>query len=318
MTAVGNDHPNFARINELVRDTETTPDDIRDLLDVAASLVTFSEGRVTVEGDVLKYDNVEMHNALTTRIVNLLKEGESIDIFVRFMENLMENPSFRAVNELYGFLDACSLPITADGCFLAYKKVRYNYLDLHSGIYDNSLGQTVSMPRNQVDEDSERTCSYGLHVASFGYLAYYGGTGTTDHDDRVIIVKVNPADVVAVPKDYDNQKMRVCKYEVVDELPNDGFTQLVDWVYGDRDVAFLRDTVTSLKNLAMDFFGLEDAPKFEDQLFTHKISEVKKEEFFSIVVGTFNLKTDSSTFTARYNRQLTVKNLLQWVSNWSE
>lgn len=318
MTSVGTDHPNFTRINELVRDTTTTADDVRELLDVAASLTTFSHGHVTVEGDVLKYDNTEMHNALANRIVALLKEGESVEIFVRFMENLMANPSFRAVNELYSFLDACSLPITADGCFLAYKKVRFDYRDLHSNTMSNALGTTVSMARNQVDEDSTRTCSHGLHVASFGYLAHYGGTGTTDTDDRVIIVKVNPADVVAVPKDYDNQKMRVCKYEVVDELPNDGFTQLVDWVYGDRDVAFLRDTVTSLKNLAMDFFGLENPPKFEDQLLTMKVSEVKREDFLNAVITAFDLRTEISSYIARYDRQLTIKYLLQWISNYSE
>jgi hypothetical protein len=318
MTAVGTDHPNFARVNELVRDTNTTADDIRELLDVAASLNTFSAGHVTVEGDVLKYDGTEMHNALTKRIIALLKEGKSVEIFVKFMENLMQNPSFRAVNELYGFLDACSLPLTADGCFLAYKKVRFDYMDLHSNTMSNALGKTVSMPRNQVDEDSSRTCSHGLHVASFGYLSHFGGTGTTDADDRVIVVKVNPADVVAVPKDYDNQKMRVCKYEVIDELPNDGFTQLVDWVYGNRDVAFLRDTVTSIKNMAMDFFKLDNPPKFEDQLFTHKVSEVMRENFLKAIATAFNLKTDPSSFISRYERSLTVKNILQWVSNYSE
>jgi hypothetical protein len=33
-----------------------------------------------------------------------------------------------------------------------------------------------------------------------------------------MICKVNPADVVAVPSDYNNAKMRVCKYEVINEV----------------------------------------------------------------------------------------------------
>jgi len=322
MTAIGTDHPNYQKINSLVKDTNTVADDVRELLDVAASLEAFSDGHVTVVGDVLKYDGTEIHNALTARIIALLKEGESVEIFVKFMENLMQNPSFRAVNELYGFLEACTLPLTADGCFLAYKKVRHDYGSLHENPdgtrMSNSLGKTVSMPRNQVDEDPTRTCSTGLHVASFGYIGHYGGTGTSDVDDRLVICKVNPADVVAVPKDYDNQKMRVAKYEVIDELPNDGFTQIVDWVYGDRDVAFLRDTVTSLKNLAMDFFGLEDTPKFEDQLFTIKVTELKREEFLEVVITALKLKTEPDTFIDRYDRQLTIRNLLQWASNYSK
>jgi hypothetical protein len=38
-----------------------------------------------------------------------------------------------------------------------------------------------------------------------------------------MIVKINPADVVAIPTDYNNQKGRCCRYEVVDEyVANDG------------------------------------------------------------------------------------------------
>jgi len=30
-----------------------------------------------------------------------------------------------------------------------------------------------------------------------------------------VLVKVNPKDVVSVPVDYNNTKMRVCRYEVI-------------------------------------------------------------------------------------------------------
>lgn len=322
MTAVGTDHPNYLRIRQIVADTDATVEDVRDLIDVAASVETFSDGKITIEGDVFRYEGTELHNALTRRIVALLKEGEDVSIFIRFMQNLMQNPSFRAVNELYGFLEACTLPLTADGCFLAYKKVRYDYGSLHANPdgtrMDNSLGNVVEMPRNQVDEDPNRTCSAGLHVAAFGYLSHYGGTGTSDVDDRVVICKINPADVVSVPRDYNNQKMRVSRYEVIDELPNDGITQIVDWVYGNRDVAFLRDSIESLKNLAMDFFALDETPRYEDQLFTRNVTEVKREEFLEAVITAFDLRTEPDTFIARYDHKLTIRNLLQWVSNWSE
>jgi hypothetical protein len=317
MNAVGEDHPNYLAIREKCLDTNSVPADVEDLIDVAKSVSTQTFGKVTIEGETLKYEGREMHNALTRRIMGLLKEGQSIDIFVKFMENLMLNPSYRAVNELYGFLEACTLPITADGCFLAYKKVRFNYLDLHSGTFNNSVGEKPSMPRNAVDEDSRNTCSNGLHVCSFGYLSHFGGTGTGDADDRVVICKVNPKDVVAVPADYNNQKMRVSDYEVVDELPNDGLTQLVEWAYGKRDVAFIRDTLTVLKETARQTFDLPEAPKINDNLMTHDVTEIARIDFLELIAATFDLDTTADSYDAKYGKALTIKNLLQWVSNWS-
>jgi hypothetical protein len=129
----------------------------------------------------------------------------------RFVENLMENPSRRAIYELYSFLEECNLPITDDGHFIAYKRIRNDWMDVYSGTIDNHIGQKPSLPRRNVDDDCRNTCSYGLHVCSLGYLAHYSG-------ERLIAVKVNPKNVVSVPVDYHNSKMRVCEYEVITEL----------------------------------------------------------------------------------------------------
>lgn len=65
------------------------------------------------------------------------------------------------------------------------------------------------MPRNQVNEDSSQTCSYGLHVANFEYA-------TNFYSDGVMLeCEVNPADVVSIPTDYNQSKMRVCRYKVL-------------------------------------------------------------------------------------------------------
>jgi hypothetical protein len=135
-----------------------------------------------------------------------------------FMENLMSNSSKRAVDELYGFLEKNNLPITPDGHFLAYKRVRDNYFDVHSGTMDNSVGKIVEMERNEVDDNKDRTCSAGLHFCSHSYLGHFGG-------DRVVIVKINPRDVVSIPSDYNDSKGRACRYEVIGEVgnnPDDG------------------------------------------------------------------------------------------------
>lgn len=225
--SVAKDHPSYEKILAMLTDGQSSTQEIADLVNVSTAVINLSGGRVQIKDDTFFWDGIEMANALTVRIIDLLKKSKSIDGLVRFMTNLMENPSFHAVNELYGFLDACTLPLTADGCFLAYKKVNKEYKSIHKNQdgtqMDNSIGKVVSMPRNQVDENSNQACSNGLHCCSFEYLAHYG-----DAFDKVIIVKVNPKNVVAVPKDYNNQKMRVCEYEVVSELPNDQVTELRD------------------------------------------------------------------------------------------
>ena len=76
---------------------------------------------------------------------------------------------------------------------------------------DNSLGATVEMERNRVDDDKDRTCSTGLHFCSRDYLDHFGG-------ERLVIVKINPRDVVSIPSDYNDSKGRACRYEVVDEI----------------------------------------------------------------------------------------------------
>lgn len=180
----------------------------------AAIQSSATAGKVTIENGEVFYNNKAIHNTLTERIIDMARQGFDIGYMVKFLENLMKNPSFRAVNELYGFLESGSIPITENGTFLAYKKIRNDWTDIHSGTFDNSIGAVCEMPRNMVDEDSSRTCSAGLHVCSYDYLAHF----SRDNDDRVVICEINPADVVSIPADYNNTKMRVCKYTVIGEV----------------------------------------------------------------------------------------------------
>lgn len=203
-------HMNYEKIRALA--AAGLNDQIIPLLDVAAAIVEFGEGRVEVVGGEVLYDGVATHNTVVDRILNMIGAGLTVGPMLRFLENLMENPSFRAVQELYGFLEASDLPITPDGHFLAYKMVRGDYKDHHSGTFDNSVGATPSMPRNEVNENPNETCSSGLHVCAQGYLGFYSGSG------RTMLCKVNPRDVVSVPTDYNNAKMRTCAYTVIDEV----------------------------------------------------------------------------------------------------
>ena len=196
---------------------------VQDVIEPKKVVVNYGQGNVEVQGDKLFWRGVEMHNALTSRMITMLQDGFPVEPLVLFMENLMTNPSKRAVDELYGFLEDNNLPITPDGHFLAYKKVRENYMDVHSGTFNNSVGMICEMERNQVDDDKDRTCSTGLHFCSQEYLSHFGGQHT-------MILKINPRDVVSIPSDYNNSKGRCSRYEVIGELgvnPEDAFTQPV-------------------------------------------------------------------------------------------
>ena len=191
---------------------------VKDIIEPVKVVLNYGKGNVSVQGEELFWKGKPMHNALTTRMIAMLQDGFPVEPLVNFMENLMTNPSKRAVTELYSFLEKNSLPITPDGCFLAYKKVRNDFLDIHSGTMDNSVGKIVEMERNEVDDNKDQTCSTGLHFCSQDYLLHFGN----GYDSRVVILKINPADVVSIPSDYNNAKGRACCYEVVGEIGNDG------------------------------------------------------------------------------------------------
>jgi len=57
-------------------------------------------------------------------------------------------------------------------------------------------------------------CSQGLHAGALNYVASYG---SVEAGDKIVIVKINPQDVVSVPSDCNCEKLRTCRYEVVGE-----------------------------------------------------------------------------------------------------
>ena len=251
-------HTNFDAIREAAAAGRYS--EIPALLDMVTAITNFGEGRVTVEDGVVLYNGNPTHNTVADRILSMMREGFTVMPMLAFLENLMENPSFRAVNALYDFLEASDLPITEDGHFLAYKMINEDWTDQHTGTFDNSIGATPSMPRNEVNEDPNQTCSDGLHVCAQGYLGFY----TSGY--RTILCKVHPRDVVAVPNDYKNAKMRTCGYTVIAEV-EDSDTRggvINDPVYTGIDVTKTEPTLATDANVmtkdeAIVALGLQDA-----------------------------------------------------------
>jgi hypothetical protein len=166
--------------------------------------VELVNGRIQINGKTIP-DN------LTKRVLNFRDKGLPFEPLLKFSEKLLENPSFNSRQMLYNFLEHEGHPLTMEGNFIAYKAVRKNFKDIHTGTMSNDVGKTVSMPRDQVDDNPNNTCSSGLHVAAYKYAKDFGSGGG---GSIILEVEINPRDVVAVPNDYNGQKMRVCQYVV--------------------------------------------------------------------------------------------------------
>ena len=185
---------------------------IPELISAKKRVEAASKGAFSVTDGQLTVDGQPVPAALYRKIMQFKQEDLPFDYLVKFAKRLNKNPSFRAVAELFQFLEKNDHPITESGCFIAYKKVRENFKDVHSGTFDNSPGKVLEVPRNQVDENSERVCSNGLHVANFDYATNFYAGG------KMLEVEVDPEHVVAIPSDYNQAKMRVSKYVVLGEV----------------------------------------------------------------------------------------------------
>ena len=216
----------------ILREAQNTGDltTLRRVLDPAAGISAALDGSgVAVVNGTISYQGRRIDGHLEARIIDLVNAGLDVEPWKRFVERIYSNPSITAIGEFALFMEKGELPITEDGCFLAYKKVQENYTDIHSGTFDNSVGQVVSMPRQEVDPDRDRTCSRGLHFCSKSYLGSFGWGAA----DRVMILKIDPADVVSIPSDYNNAKGRTWRYEVVGEIDRDNVDRH-EWDLVDR------------------------------------------------------------------------------------
>lgn len=179
--------------------------------------VDSEKNEVLVMGDDGK-SSVSLSGRLYQRFKQALDNNEDIDHLVYFSKNLVHCHSSHVLNGLYDFLEASDIKIDANGNLVCFKKVRDDYTDVFSGTFDNSVGQTVEVFPSECDVDPNRTCSKGLHCASWAYLGNYPG-------ERIMKVMVEPKDVMSIPCDYyENDgvsvkaKMRTCKYVVVGEV----------------------------------------------------------------------------------------------------
>lgn len=183
-----------------------------ELIDLAVHINTVSGGQFKVENGHIYYKKTVMPLSLSERILQFVESGVSFKPLFRFWENCLKNPSKECQKDLFSFLEFCGIPITPDGCFICYKRIKDDWTDHYTGKIDNHVGKVVKMKRKDVDPNRNVTCSRGLHAAAFRYAKEEYSNG------KLIAVKINPKDVVAIPTDYNGEKMRVCRYEVMEKV----------------------------------------------------------------------------------------------------
>ena len=219
-------NPSFQKAKDALVKEEW--DSIENLFDTPKAVQDFADGNIEVKNGAVLYNGEVIHNHVVGRILDFMANGLPYKPLIKFLEKLLQNPSRRATNELYSFLEHKSMPITPDGNFLAYKGVRDDYTDWHSGKFSNKVGDVQEMVRNNVCDDANQGCSSGFHAGSLEYAKGYGNGG------HLMVVEIDPSDVVSVPYDCDCQKLRTSKYKVVSHFEKKLEEPMCD-EYGDWD-----------------------------------------------------------------------------------
>ncbi len=219
---------------------------VRDLFDVTLAIGTKFEAlseRVTTAAGRVYFDGVEVHNVLADQIIRFLKEGSSFEPLVKFYEKIATNPNEHSREHLYRWLVAQgNFTINSEGNIVAYKGLDPQGNSITSGpnnIVDgvrvdgkvpNKIGSTIEMPRDKVAHDPSQGCSVGLHAGTYSYASSFGRGLLAE-------VEINPRDVVSVPTDSGDAKMRVCRYKVLKYIQQEIPTALYenDGSYYDED-----------------------------------------------------------------------------------
>lgn len=209
-----NTHPDFDLLRIAVYDCDT--ERLEHILENPTPTGSFEHdgGTVEIEDDKITYKGTELKHSLVYRLKQMQKAGlRDPKPWLNFLTKLMTNPSQRIRDNLHFFIEDQHMALTEDGDILAYKGVRDDFMDIYSGTISNVPGNVIQIARQDVDDNPEHTCSNGLHVGDYEYAKSWGSSG------KLLLVSFNPADAVSVP--IDGQKLRVWRYQVLQEIAHD-------------------------------------------------------------------------------------------------
>lgn len=190
---------------------------IQRLSDVRAYLTAWSEGAISTDEDNnLYFKDLPVPASLSGKLLQAAEnEDLGLNAWYKFLEKLADSSHEDTYNRLHEFLKHNNITINAEGNVLAWKIVTADFKDCHTRTFDNSVGQVVSMPRQAVEHNVDKTCSRGLHACAFSYVQHFGG-----NDSNLILVEIDVRNIISVPTDYDGAKVRCCEYKVLHSFGN--------------------------------------------------------------------------------------------------
>lgn len=208
-----------------------------------------TDGVFTVDrrasGGVL-YNGQALPRAVSSHILRIVDNDErgndtysDWNAFAQFVENLYKNVRPYVREQLYGWLEslvstAGGFTLTEDGCLIAYKgcangteETPVSQFSGHAFVVTNpdnadrtvteyrgqpipyAVGTDVFMPENEVEDDPSVGCAAGLHAATLDFARGF------TRGVNLLMLKIDPKDLVSVPVECDAQKVRVSKLRVL-------------------------------------------------------------------------------------------------------
>lgn len=228
---VDSTHPEWDEILSIILKDDPDESDEQRLREILAPAEMIAKGferlsdRVSVRDGHILFDNDKVDNELTEMILEIHQDTSSdrdfsLGCLVNFMEKVYTNPNDHSRDNLYRWMKNRSFSITEEGDLIAFKGVKSDRMSVNTGFaivngeeitgqIPNEDGSIIEMPRSRVDHNPASACSTGLHAGTLGYAGGFS--------ELLIAVLINPRDVVSVPTDANDQKMRVCRYLVLGE-----------------------------------------------------------------------------------------------------
>lgn len=223
-------HPKFDEILTLLRGGEAHDDEVEALVNenhAMARKLAFVTERVSVTPYAAFFDGDPLNPVMTSVILDLYNEGkeEGLKAVANFLDKASQNVSMESVEALYQWIRNGDLVLKPNGNFVAYKgvqKIGEEVVSIssgtawvdgvrHKGHIPNPVGSVISMPRSEVDADGKTHCSTGLHAGTYSYASGFGR-------GILLLVEINPRDVVSVPDDFTFSKLRVSRYTVLEHI----------------------------------------------------------------------------------------------------
>lgn len=230
LASVPDSHPRFDEILTLLRTGKADDESVKALvnsLHVAGTKLAALTDRVSITSFGVFFDGDPLRSELAAVLTQLLEENKEDDLtaVAKFLENAAANQTMEGIDAMYRWITNGDLVLTKDGTFLAYKGVYFEGDEItsitsgtamvdgvvHEGRIPNPIGSVISMPRSEVTALTSVACGPGLHAGTYSYANGFG-------HGKLILVEINPRDVVSVPSDSSCQKLRVSKYKVIKKI----------------------------------------------------------------------------------------------------